>query len=74
MGLGAWPDISLAKARELATIYRNLRNEGCDSITRRNKQREERKLQDSRSKIFKQCVPAYIEARGSEWKNLKHRQ
>ncbi len=74
MGLGIWPDVSLDEARNRATHWRNLKNQGIDPINHRKKEQELKEIEAARHKTFKQCLPAYIEARSSEWKNPKHKQ
>lgn len=39
MGLGAWPDVSIAEARERAAVARKLVRDGLDPIVQREKQR-----------------------------------
>jgi integrase len=74
MGLGRYPDLSLARARQKAGEYRELIVDGVDPIERRKKQRMEAALASTRGMTFKQCAEAYIAAHESSWRNAKHRQ
>lgn len=58
MGLGSLEDVSLAKARQLATKCRELRAEGKDPISLR---------QSKTVKTFDACAAAYIDAHRAGW-------
>lgn len=68
-GLGGFPGVSLAQARELAAEFRKTIAEGRDPIEAR---RAARRVQASR-KTFGQCSLAYVEAHEASWRNTKHR-
>ena len=74
MGLGRYPDLSLAKAREKAAECRQLIADAVDPIERRKKQRMEAALANVRGMTFKQCAVGYIAAHEASWRNAKHRQ
>ena len=63
MGLGAARDVSLAKARELATDARQVVADGRDPLQVR---------QAAVVKTFGECADAYIEALKPGWRNAKH--
>jgi integrase len=68
MGLGPYPEVGLADAREKALEARRLiKRDGKDPIAERG--RAKVKL-----KTFKQVAEALIEAKKSGWRNEKHRQ
>ena len=73
MGLGTYPDVSLAAARELAAGCRDLVRQKIDPIDHRNSQNAE-KLEAiiSKSHTFERCAQAYINAHRSGWSNEKH--
>lgn len=73
MGLGTYPDISLAIARELATKYRLLVKDKIDPIESRKEQADIKlsKLSE-KSRTFKYCATRYIEAHKEGWSNVKH--
>lgn len=63
LGLGAFPDVSLAMARDRATEARRLIAEGEDPIA---------KKQQSKPKTFEDAARELIESKRSGWKNAKH--
>jgi integrase len=65
MGLGPFPDISLARARELSVEYRALVRDGVDPIEHRNKTQVGRHT-------FGGCAEEYIESHKHGWSNAKH--
>jgi len=68
MGLGSYPDVPLAKARELATASRLLAKSGTDPIAARDSQRAA--LQHQRT--FAECAAEYHQTHLHTWKNEKH--
>src|SRR6516225_1037022 len=71
-GLGPVHTVTLAKARERAQEYRNLRLDGIDPIAERKAGQLKAKLEAARAMTFKQCAEAYIEAHKGSWRNDKH--
>jgi integrase len=65
MGLGSCPDVSLAKARELASEYRQLAKAGSDPILARRSAR-------GATPTFTTCAARYIRAHRRGWRNPKH--
>ena len=63
MGLGAYPAVSLAKARLKALGCRNAVQDGRDPIAEKAKEVEP---------TFGECADRYIESIKSEWRNAKH--
>lgn len=63
LGLGAYPDVSLAMARERASEARRLIANGEDPITKKHQ---------SKPKIFKDAALELIESKRPGWKNAKH--
>jgi integrase len=72
MGLGTFPTIPLAKAREKVIEYRALLAEGKDPIKCRKSNRDQDRLEAARTQTFKQCAEAYIESHRAAWRNVKH--
>jgi integrase len=62
-GLGRWPDVSLARAREKAAELRAMLGDGLDPL----EARERRKVL-----TFKAAAEALIDAKRPGWKNAKH--
>jgi len=71
MGLGSYPQVSLADARRAAGKAKALVLNGIDPIaSRRQKKAGERAGKPS----FSQCAGEYIAAHESAWRNAMHRQ
>ncbi|RQO73165.1 integrase [Aquitalea sp. FJL05] len=68
MGLGPFPEISLAEAREKARSMRKKIRDGIDPLQEKLKA----KLTSSKAKTFEQCALAFIEDKKIEWRNDKH--
>ena len=74
MGLGPYPAISLAEARNCATEARSLAKRGMDPIDARNVLRAHRRLEESRSITWDQAVEQFLSTHERTWRNAKHRQ
>jgi integrase len=72
MGLGAFPDVSLADARIKATAARSLCRDGIDPIERRDETRKSKAIEKSRSISFEKCTALYFEANKAAWRNERH--
>ncbi len=72
MGLGPYPAISLAKARELASNARTLKALGTDPLDQRDATREASRLAAAKMITFKQCAESYIKAHRVSWRNAAH--
>jgi len=72
MGLGAYPAVTLAQARERAREAHTLVDQGIDPIQARRD--VVRQAARKKSISFKDACAEYIAAREDEWKNSKHRQ
>lgn len=68
IGLGPFPEISLAEARENARTLRKKIRDGIDPLQEKRKA----KLASSKAKTFEQCALAFIEDKKIEWRNDKH--
>lgn len=71
MGLGPYPETSLAEAREKASDARKLSANGVDPLTYRNAEREARReaqrLLDAQHITFTQLTNDYCHAHGANW-------
>ncbi|MBO9100349.1 MULTISPECIES: tyrosine-type recombinase/integrase [unclassified Rhizobium] len=65
MGMGAYPEISLSKARGKAIDARQAVAEGRDPIAEKAKEAEP---------TFAECVEQFLASNEGHWKNEKHRQ
>src|SRR5262245_49428124 len=74
MGLGPYPAVSLAAARNLAAEARSLAKGGQDPIEARDAQRARQRLEQARSISFDQAIDQFLAGRESEWRSDKHRQ
>ena len=72
MGLGPYPAISLAKARELASNARTFKALGTDPLDQRDANRAAARLAALQTITFKQCAESYIKAHRVGWRNAAH--
>jgi integrase len=73
MGLGGYPDVTLAQARDSARTARAQIRTGGDPIQERQAARSASAAATAKAKTFDQCGEALIKAKSGEWKNAKHR-
>ncbi len=74
MGLGPYPEIGLAEAREQATRARLLILEGKDPLEVRRDAQEELKRAEEAPASFKTVAEEYIDSHRAGWKSAKHAQ
>jgi integrase len=74
MGLGPFPDISLAEARRRASDHRNQRRDGIDPLEAKTAQRRAQRLANAKGRTFRECAVEFIEKNKAGWRNAKHRQ
>jgi len=74
MGLGPYPDVTLARAREKAREARELIRQGVDPIERQRAARSALRAAVAAAMTFEECAAAYIKAHEDGWRNLKHVQ
>ncbi|MBI5925869.1 MAG: integrase arm-type DNA-binding domain-containing protein [Aquabacterium sp.] len=73
MGLGGYPDVTLAQAKEKARKARDEIEQGVDPIAERHAAKAKLRAKQATDKTFKQAAELYLEAHGDSWKNPKHR-
>ena len=73
MGLGAFPSVTLAMARDRARSARDDVLAGTDPIAARKQAASKLVAEQMNSITFEEAAKAYIEAHGETWKNSKHR-
>jgi hypothetical protein len=73
MGLGGYPAVTLAMAREAAREARDLIRRGIDPIEAGKQAREALKVTPPVVYTFRAAAEAYISAHERGWKNAKHR-
>lgn len=74
MGLGPYPAISLATARDLAAEARSLAKAGTDPIDAREAVRARQRLHQARGVTWDKAVDQFLAAHEGTWRNPKHRQ
>lgn len=74
LGLGPFPEIGLAEAREKAREMHRLVRQGVDPLTSKRAQRSAMLARHAAEKDFDWCVTEFIKSKADEWKNPKHRQ
>lgn len=72
IGLGPYPEVSLAEAREAAREHRKKVRDGINPLQEKQHARAALRVEAAKSKTFKTCAEAYIEAHKAGWKNDKH--
>jgi integrase len=72
MGMGSYPEISLALARTAAMRARQLRAQGKDPVGERKTARVQERADAARAMTFRHCAEKYIAAREATWRNSKH--
>jgi integrase len=79
MGLGKYPDIGLAAARELAEKARELKEKRTDPLEQREADeaakeaaKAAKRLEEARRVTFKEAAERYIDAHRDGWHSAKH--
>lgn len=73
MGLGGFPDVTLAMARDAARKAREKIRDGVDPIAERQAARSALLADAAKVVSFKEAAEAYIVVHEASWKNPKHR-
>jgi integrase len=74
MGLGPYPEVGLAQARDKAREARELIRQGVDPIARQQAAQSALRAAVAEALTFKECAESYIKAHRSGWRNAKHAQ
>lgn len=74
MGLGGYPAVSLAEARERARTAREAIRGNADPIEEAKRARSALRARSARTVTFKEAAAAYIAAHEAGWRNAKHAQ
>jgi integrase len=74
MGLGSYPSVSLAHARQKASEAREMVRQGVDPIERQRAALSSLRASLAIQVTFKETALAYMAAHESGWKNAKHTQ
>lgn len=73
MGLGAYPTVGLAAAREKARLAHEKIQEGIDPIAHKRHAQTQLKAQQANNITFETATITYIQTHGDSWRNPKHR-
>src|SRR5216683_1102917 len=74
MGLGPYPDVSLAEARDKATAHRRERHNGTDPLDAREARRQAERVAVAKGRTFREVAEEFIDRNKAGWRNAKHRQ
>jgi len=72
MGLGSFPDVSLAEARDVASTYRKIKRNGVDPLIHRENERRKRITANQQGVTFTVAAQELIDSKKAGWKNVKH--
>lgn len=73
MGLGGFPDVTLAGAKEAARRAREVIREGADPIERAKIAKKALAAESAKALTFKEAAEAFIAGQEAAWRNPKHR-
>lgn len=73
-GLGGYPDVTLAQAKELARGFRAKLAQGIDPIEEARAQRSKLIASQLSALTFSQAAKQYIDTHEASWRNAKHAQ
>lgn len=74
IGLGPFPEVGLAEARDKAREMHRLVRSGVDPLTSRQAKRSAFLARQAAEKDFDWCVAEFLKSKSDEWKNAKHKQ
>ncbi|MBU2043388.1 MAG: integrase arm-type DNA-binding domain-containing protein [Alphaproteobacteria bacterium] len=73
MGLGGYPEVTLAEARDAARRARALIRDGEDPIEKARAAKNALKAEAAKAMTFKSATDAFIKSQEAGWRNAKHR-
>ena len=74
IGLGSYPQVSLASAREQAAKLVIEARQGVNLVAQKRAQRSALIVAAAKNKTFKECAEAYMDAHSSDYTSDKHRK
>jgi integrase len=74
MGLGPFPDISLADARQKAAEHRKQRHDGIDPLDAKVAQRQAQRAAVAKGRTFSEVAEEFMRRNKAGWRNPKHRR
>jgi integrase len=72
IGLGAYPDVTLAGAREAARAARKLIREGIDPVAERKRAHAALLSEQARRLTFREAARTFLKSKTAEFRNEKH--
>jgi integrase len=72
MGLGSYPETTLAEAREKAVEARAIKADGKDPIEAKRARKAEQAAEAARQVTFEDAAESYIKSHRAGWRNAKH--
>ena len=73
IGIGGYPTVTLAKAKETARQLRSDVSNGDDPIQKRKEEASKLRAQQASAITFEKAAEGYLGTHGDSWKNAKHR-
>lgn len=73
IGLGGYPTVTLAQAKERARQMRDEVSKGNDPIQQRMEEASRLRAQQASAITFEKAAEGYLDSHGDSWKNAKHR-
>jgi integrase len=74
MGLGPYPDVSLADARSRAAEHRKQRLDGIDPLDAKAAQQQAQRLAEAKGRTFRQVAEDLLPQKEAGWRNAVHRK
>ena len=74
MGLGPYPTVTLAQAKDRARSLKDRTAQGYDPLQEKFENLARLKAEKASAKKFKDAMAGYLNDKSPEWKNKKHRQ
>jgi len=73
IGLGGYPTVTLAQAKQVARQLRDEVSKGNDPIEQRKENASRLRAQQASAITFEKAAEGYLDTHGDSWKNAKHR-
>lgn len=74
IGLGSYPFVTLAQARDQAREHKKAIAKGIDPIEQKKAAKSALAALQAKEVTFEQCAHRYLDTHAQSWKNLKHTQ
>ena len=74
IGLGGYPAVPLAEARDKAREFHKQISNGVNPVEERRTAKAQARIEEMKLKTFRECAEAFIMSNRAGWKNAKHTQ